>query len=495
MLLQYLIEDLENIKVVGDTTKEIKKIQYNSRKIENLDIYICLEDFKRYSENKFNYIEEAIKNGACAIIVGSDYETEEYEKQNITVIKVESVRKTLAIISSKYYDFPSRKLTLIGVTGTKGKTTTSYMIREILNASGKKTSIIGTMYNLYNNKQSDVVKTYKESLDLHELLNDMLESEVKYVVIEVGSNDIDLFRLYGLKFATSVFTNLSENSQNKYETMEAYLSVKSKLFNISDYSFINGDDIYTPRLLKCIDCNFATYGLDNAVDLTAADIRISVSGVEFKMYVNKMLETIKINIPGRFVVYNALAAIGVASLFNCQMDSIILALQNVRVPGRSEVLDVNKIFTVMLDYSNSVSSIESTLLSIKKYAKGRIICVFGCIKATTKEERITIGEIFGRYSDFIVITTDNKKVDNESRLCQEIETGVKNKKGLYKVIENREKAIKFAMRIAWKNDIILVVGKPNGNHKIISNQTKIEFDERNLIKELAKNMEEKNITT
>lgn len=497
MLLQYLLEDLENVEITGSTDKEIKKIQYNSKKIEESDIFVCIDGYNKKKEdlenieNKIKYIDEAILKGAAAIIVEKDLEIvklNDYIEQNITIIKVESTRKSLAIISSKYFEFPQVKLNIVGVTGTKGKTTTAYMIRDILNASGKKTVIIGTMYNLYSYIKSGDIKTYKESLELYEILNELVKNEVKYVVLEVGTTDIELDRVYGINFATSVFTNLCENKNNVTKTVEDNLEIKSKLSNMSKYCFVNGDDIYTPRLLKNVNSEYATFGLDNSVDLTAVDIRINVSHVEFKVYVNKMLETIKIKIPGRFVVYDALAAIGVASLFNCQMDAITLALQGVKVPGRSEVLDINKIFTVMLDCANSVESVEATLSSVKKYAKGRIICIFDC--HCIEEEKEKLGELIGKYSDFVIITAKMDKSKTKCELFTELENGLKSKRSLYKIFDGRESGIKFAMRIAWKNDIILILGNQNEN---LQNQKKIILDERTMIKKLAENMEEKNI--
>lgn len=497
MLLQYLLEDLENVEITGNTDKEIKKIQYNSKKIEESDIFVCIDGYNKKKEdienieNKKTYIEEAVLKGAVAIIIEKDFEldkADEYIQNGVTIIKVESSRKALAIISSKYFEFPEVKLNIIGVTGTKGKTTTSYMIRDILNASGKKTVIIGTMYNLYSYVKSSDIKTYKESLDLYETLNELVKDEVKYVVLEVGTTDVLLDRIYGINFATTVFTNLCETKNNITKTLEDNLEVKSKLFNMSKYCFVNGDDIYTPRLLKNVTSEYATFGLDNSVDLTAVDIRINVSHVEFKVYVNKMLETIKIKIPGRFVVYDALAAIGVASLFNCQMDAITLALQGVKVPGRSEVLDINKIFTVMLDCANSITSVEATLSSVKKYAKGRIICVFDC--HCIEEEKEKLGEILGKYSDFVIITAKMDKNKTKCELFTELENGLKSKRSLYKIFDGRESGIKFGMRIAWKNDIILILGSQNENSQ---NKKKIVLDERVLIQKLAQNMEEKNI--
>ena len=211
------------------------------------------------------------------------------------------------------------------------------------------------------------------------------------------------------------------------------------------------------------------------------------------MYVNKMLETIVINIPGRFTVYNALAAIGTCSLLGAQMDAILLALSNIKVPGRSEIIDVQKTFTVMVDYAHNPSSLEAILSSIKKYVKGRIICVFGCGGNRDKEKRPMMGEISGRLADFTVITTDNPRNEDPSIIMKEIEDGVKKTKGLYKIIENRKDAIAFAMRIAWKNDLVLIAGKGHETYQELKNGKRIDFDERKVVKDIADKMPDKNI--
>lgn len=486
MLLQYLLENLTNVEISGDTNREINKIEYDSKKIEKNDIFVAINGFK---DDGKNYIDDAINNGACAIVCQDEIE----KKEGITYIKVEDARIALAVMSATYYGNPARKLKIIGVTGTKGKTTTTYMIRDIMLASGKKIGMIGTICNTYGDIKEESIRTSPESLDLQALLARMVEAGMEYVVMEVSSHALALNRLYGIKFIVGVFTNLSEDHLDFHKTMENYLEVKAKLFEMSDFAIVNGDDIYAPRLLKMIKCKKATYGLDNAVDLTATDIRVNPSYVEFKMYVNKMLETIKINIPGRFTVYNALAAIGVCSLFGAQMDAICGALGALRVPGRNEVIDLNKTFTVIVDYAHTPASLEAILSSAKRYTKGRVICVFGCGGNRDKEKRAMMGEISGRLADFTVITTDNPRDENPGKIIEDIETGIKQTRGLYKAIENRRQAIKFAMRIAWKSDVIIIAGKGHETYQEVENGKKLYFDDKEIVKKLAEEMPDKNI--
>lgn len=488
MLLQYLIENLTDKVIIGDTNIDINKIEYNSQKIEQNDVFVAI---KGYKEDGNDYIKEAVEKGAVCIV--TEDELNANELPNITIVRVQNSRIALSLIASKYYDFPARKLKLIGITGTKGKTTTAYMIRDILNASGKKTGMIGTIYNTYGNVCIEASRTSPESLDLQKLLKDMVDAQMEYVVMEVSSHSLVLDRVYGLHFAIGIFTNLSQEHLDFHGTMDNYLLAKSKLFEMCDFALVNGDDIHTPRLKKMIKCKTATFGLDNAVNITASDVRINNNNVEFKMYVNKMLETIVINIPGRFTVYNALAAIGTCSLLGAQMDAILLALSNIKVPGRSEIIDVQKTFTVMVDYAHNPSSLEAILSSIKKYVKGRIICVFGCGGNRDKEKRPMMGEISGRLADFTVITTDNPRNEDPSIIMKEIEDGVKKTKGLYKIIENRKDAIAFAMRIAWKNDLVLIAGKGHETYQELKNGKRIDFDERKVVKDIADKMPDKNI--
>lgn len=492
MLLQYLVESITDAEVEGNTNIDINKIEYDSKKISDSDIFVAI---KGYSDDGNLYIKEAIQNGAVAIILEEDEKSKinDIDSDKITFIYVKDSRIALATMASVYYDFPGRKLKLIGITGTKGKTTTAHMIRDILLASGKKTGMIGTIYNTYGKVQIESSRTSPESLDLQKLLKDMVDSGIEYVVMEVSSHALALNRVYGLKYIISVFTNLSQEHLDFHKTMDNYLEAKAKLFNISDFALINGDDIYASKLEKMINCKKATFGLDNEVNLTATNIRINNGYVDFKMYINKMMQTIKVNIPGRYTVYNALAAIGVCSMLGCQMDEILLALANVKVPGRSEIVDIGKTFTVMIDYAHTPSSLEAILTATKKYVKGRIICVFGCGGNRDNEKRAMMGEISGRLADFTIITTDNPRDEEPSKIINQIIDGIKKTSGLYKSIINRKEAIKFAMRIAWKNDMIILAGKGHETYQILKNGKKIHFDEREVVKEIAEKMPDKNV--
>ena len=450
-------------------------------------IFVAIKGFEADGND---FIVDAIKNGAVCVIVEKNVSISNVE--NVTIVKVENTRIALAKMAASYYDYPAKKINMIGIT-TKGKTTTAYMIRDILNAAGKKTGMIGTVYNTYGNVMIESSRTSPESLDLQKLLKDMVDSGMKYCVMEVSSHALELHRVYGIHFIIGVFTNLSEEHLDFHGNMDNYLKAKAKLFENCDFALVNSDDIYTPRLLKMINCKVAKYGLDNDANLTSSDVRVNPSYVEFKMYINKMLQSIVVNIPGRFTVYNALAAIGVSSLLNVQMDAILLALANVKVPGRCEVIDVKKTFTVMVDYAHNPSSLEAILTAMKKSSKGRVIVVFGCGGNRDTLKRSVMGQIAGRLADFTVITTGNPRNEDPKVICSQIEEGIKKTNGLYKIIENRKQAIAFAMRIAWKNDLVIIAGKGHETYQELKNGKKIKFDEREVVKEIAASMPDKNI--
>ena len=496
MLLRYLIEDINldtEKDIIGNIDIAINKIEYDSSKIGESDVFVAIEGFKT---DGHEYIAEAVRNGATGIVVNK--EEVEYVKeicrnlpQEVCIIVTEDTRKILSHIACRYYDNPSSKLSVIGITGTKGKTTTAYMIRDILKQSGKKVGLIGTIYNEYADVKEEATRTTPESLDLQRMLSDMASKEIQYVVMEVSSHALSLHRVDGIHFDIGVFTNLSEEHLDFHCTMDEYLKAKAKLFENCAFSIINADDLYTPKLLKLIDGKIAKFGLDNKAEVTATEVRVNNDYVDFKMYINRQPQVIKVAIPGRYTVYNALAAITVTSMLNAQMQDILVALSNVKVPGRSEVVDINKSFAVIVDYAHTPSSLEAILVNTKKYVKGRVICVFGCGGNRDTLKRAEMGRIAGQYANFTVITTDNPRDEKPEDIAKEIESGIKETRGLHKVILNRKEAIKFAMRIAWKNDTVIIAGKGHETYQELAGGKKVPFDDREIVKAIAATMPEK----
>lgn len=496
MLLRYLIEDINlNIDkdIIGNMDISINKIEYDSTKVGESDVFVAIDGFK---SDGHAYIAEAVQNGATGIVIQKD--ELEYVKeicrtlpQEVCIIATDDTRKVMAHLACRYYDNPATKLSIIGITGTKGKTTTAYMIRDILKQSGKKVGLIGTIYNEYADVKEEASRTTPESLDLQRMLSDMVSKDIQYVVMEVSSHALCLHRVDGIHFDIGVFTNLSQDHLDFHNTMDEYLEAKSKLFANCAFSIINADDLYTPKLLKLINGKVAKFGLDNKAEITATEVRVNNDYVDFKMYINRQLQTIKVSIPGRYTVYNALAAIAVTSMLNAQMEDILTALSAVKVPGRSEVVDINKSFAVIVDYAHTPSSLEAILANTKKYVKGRVICVFGCGGNRDTLKRAEMGRIAGKYANFTVITTDNPRDEKPEDIASQIESGIKETRGLHKVILNRKEAIKFAMRIAWKNDTIIIAGKGHETYQELAGGKKVPFDDREIVKKIAATMPEK----
>lgn len=484
MLLQYLVEEIEK-ETKGNLNIEINKIEYDSKKIGKGDLFVAI---KGYKQDGHEYINEAIQNGAVAIVVEKNEVSKIELTEDVAMIITENTRVTLAELSAKYYDYPASKLRVIGITGTKGKTTTAYMIRDIMLAAGKKIGMIGTIYNTYADQKIESYRTSPESLELHKLLRDMVDAGMEYVVMEVSSHALELSRVHGIKFEIAVFTNLAREHLDFHGDMENYLAAKTKIFDQSIFGVINADDIYTPKLLKKVKCKYVKYGLDNEANISATDIRINNNYVDFKMYINKQLQTITVPIPGKYTVYNAIAAVAVTSMLGAQMEDVLKGLATVKVPGRSEIVEIGKSFAVLIDYAHNPSSLEAILMNTKKYVKGRVILVFGCGGNRDVEKRAQMGEIAGKYADFTIITTDNPRDEKPVKIAKDIEQGIKNTRGLYKVIEKRKDAIEFAMRIAWKNDTVILAGKGHETYMELASGKKIPFDERLIVKKAAEKM-------
>ena len=393
----------------------------------------------------------------------------------------------MAICACNFYGNPSKKFKLIGITGTKGKTTTSFMIKKILEEDGQKVGLIGTIAKYIGDKclgESD--RTTPDSIELQKLFAQMVDEKVDSVVMEVSSQSLKLDRVAGCNFDIVVFTNFSEDhiSTKEHPNMEDYFNSKLKLFQMCKTGFINSDDIQVAKLKKLLPENdIQTYGIDNAADMLAKDITITNSYVDFKAKISDRNERIKTSIPGRFSVYNSLAAICVAKKLGVSAENIIKALADVRVPGRSELVPNKKGLTIMIDYAHSPESLSSILKAVKNYSQGKVISVFGCGGDRDNAKRPTMGEISGTIADFTIITSDNPRTEDPQEIVNQIENGIKRTKGKYTVIVDRKKAIEHAIDMATKRDIIVLAGKGHETYQEI-NGKKLPFDERKVIKEI-----------
>lgn len=489
MKLKEMLVGLEGLKVKGDLEQEIQGIESNSKNVEKGFLFIAIKGF---DVDGHQYIGGAIEKGATAVMVEEGCDLKALAiPEGITIVMAKNTREALAICSSNFYGNPSRKFKLIGVTGTKGKTTTTFMIKEILEKAGKKVGLIGTIATYINGKKvKDSDRTTPESLELQRDFAQMAEAGVEAVVMEVSSQSLKLHRVDGCEFDIVVFTNFSEDhiSPKEHPDMEDYFQSKLKLFQMCKTGISNADDLYGAKMPKLFpESNIVTYGIDNFANVLAKDITITNSYVDFKVKVTDRNERIKTGIPGRFSVYNSLAAICVAQKFGVTAETVKEALVEVKVPGRSEMVTNKKEIPIMIDYAHSPESLENILQAVKSYTRGKVISVFGCGGDRDSGKRPIMGEISGRIADFTFITSDNPRTEDPEKIVEQIEEGMKKTKGKYKVVVDRTEAIKQAIQMANKRDIIVLAGKGHEPYQEI-NGVKHPFDERIIVNEIINHL-------
>ncbi len=493
MELKKILVGLENLKVKGNLDTEIKGIAKSSNEVKEGYLFVAIKGF---TVDGHNFIEDAIKNGATAVMVeeGCDLKSIKFKEDTI-IIMAKSTREGLAIVSSNFYNNPSTKFKLIGVTGTKGKTTTTYMIKEILEKAGQKVGLIGTIATYINGKKiKDSERTTPESLELQQLFAQMVEEGVETVVMEVSSQSLKLNRVAGCNFDIVIFTNFSEDhiSPKEHPDMEDYFNSKLKLFEMCKTGIVNTDDLHgakIPRLFP--ESNITTYGIDNFANVLAKDITITNSYVDFKVKIKDRNERVKTGIPGRFSVYNSLAAICVAQKFGIDPEVVKQALLEVRVPGRSEMVDNKLELPIMIDYAHSPESLQNILYATKSYTRGRVISVFGCGGDRDSSKRPIMGEISGKVADYTIITSDNPRTEKPEDIIKAIEEGISKTKGKYEVVVDRTEAIEKAIKMANKRDIIILAGKGHETYQEINNE-KNHFDEREIVKEIIEKIQKSN---
>ena len=476
MKLKELIKGLNIVEFEGDMEIEIESIAYDSRKAQEGSVFVCIEGFK---VDRHKYIPQAIENGTRAFIVQKEVEM----PAGMSVVRVEDTRYALASISDIFFGHPSGKFNLIGITGTKGKTTTTYMIKSILENYGQKVGLIGTIANMIGDEVLPTDRTTPESYDLQELFCDMVQKNVKSVVMEVSSHALELHRVSCSEYDIGVFTNLSRDHLDFHKTFENYLEAKIKLFGICKKGLINIDNEFGKRVVENARCEVYTMGIDNEADIRAVDIAHHPNSVDFKVISPWFEGKISVSIPGKFSVYNALAAIGSCALMGVPFEYIQKGLAGVRVPGRAEIVDVGKDYTVMIDYAHSPDSLENILTTVKAYAPGRVVCVFGCGGDRDKTKRPVMGRISGQLADFTIITSDNPRTEDPEMIINDIEEGIKETGAAYIKIVDRREAIKYALMNARDKDIIVLAGKGHENYIILKDKT-IHFDEREVIREI-----------
>ncbi len=454
---------------------EITGITIDSREVKPGYAFVCITGAVR---DGHEFAKIAAQSGAAVIVA------EHAVDVGVPVVEYADTKLALAEISSVFYGEPEKKLKLIGITGTNGKTTVSYLIKKILETAGKTVGIIGTNEILAGDRDVGIkssTPTTPNSLELRRIFAKMLEMGAEYVVMEVSSHALDLHRVAGLQYEVGVFTNLTQDHLDYHKTMENYFLAKKKLFDISKTGVINADDEYGARLLGDIPCKAVSIGRNNA-DLTAEDIKIDAKGVEFTAVYEGRKYPVSLAIPGMFSIYNGICAMAAAFALGISPQAIVQGISSAGgVCGRLERVPTNTDYSVIIDYAHTPDGLENVLNAVNSFKKGRCIAVFGCGGDRDASKRPIMGEIGVRLADIAVITSDNPRTENPEKIIEDIVAGAGE--GEYKVIVNRREAIGYALSIAKKDDVVLLAGKGQETYQIIGTE-KTHFDEREVVREL-----------
>ncbi|MDF2877081.1 MAG: UDP-N-acetylmuramoyl-L-alanyl-D-glutamate--2,6-diaminopimelate ligase [Clostridia bacterium] len=475
MKLKDLVVGLQYECICGDLETEIDNVIYDSRIKTKSGLFIAIEGFKT---DGHQFIGAAVENGAKALIVQKDVKC---DRQDIAIIKVNHTRSAMAVIANNMFGMPSKNLNLVGVTGTNGKTSITYLLGQVLESYQKKIGIIGTIENRIGKMVLKAERTTPESLDLQAIFHKMQEHDVAYAIMEVSSHALDLNRVDGSDFKVGIFTNLTQDHLDFHGNMENYARAKARLFKLCKTGIINKDSEYAAEMIKEATCEIITYGIEEQADYKASDMSITSLGVEYTLVCPKGSYRINVPIPGKFTVYNTLAVIAAACTLDIPMDQIITALSEVKgVPGRVQSFTSSQGYSVLVDYAHTPDGLENVLSAISQFAQNKVITVFGCGGDRDKTKRPMMGEIAAKYSDKVIITSDNPRSESPAQIIDEIEIGVKRLDTPYVKMEDRKEAIFLALKEAQEGDVVLIAGKGHENYQILKDRI-IHFDDSEVV--------------
>ena len=472
----------------GSEDTEVTELVFDSRKpIVPGAVFVCISGAVH---DGHTYAEAAVKAGAAAIIAEREVEVAE----GVCLVVCENTREALACMSAAYFGHPAKELVTIGITGTKGKTTTSYMIRNTLELAGIKTGLIGTIEAIIGDTHIPSNNTTPESYFVQKYFRDMVNVGCKCVVMEVSSQGLMLHRVGGFVFDYGIFTNLSPDhiGGNEHKDFADYLHCKSLLFKQCKVGIANMDDEHMEEVFTGHTCELETYGMAEGADLRAVNVDLHNKDGELLVSYNttgNMEIEVTVGVPGKFTVYNSLTALAVCRHFNIPENVIKQALRSVKVKGRVEPVEVSNRFTVMIDYAHNAVSLKSLLTTLADYNPKRIVSLFGCGGNRSRDRRFEMGEISSEYADLTVITSDNPRTEEPQAIMEDILTGVKRKDGEYVMIQDRKEAIRYCILNAKDGDVIVLAGKGHEDYQEI-NGVKYPMDERVLIREILEEMSE-----
>lgn len=479
---------LENVKyevLQGSVDGEITDLVYDSRKAVDGCMFICI---KGAAVDGHQFAGPVADVGARCIVVEDNVDV----RSDVTVVKVVDTRIALAEISAAFFDHPADKMKIIGITGTKGKTTTTYMIKSILENAGYKVGLIGTIEAVIGDKHIPASNTTPESYTIQSYFEEMVQEGIQVVVMEVSSQGLKMHRVDAIPFELGIFTNISPDhiGPNEHKDFNEYLHCKAKLFKKCRKGIFNADDKHLTEILEGHTCDVETYGLDNKADFKAENVQFvhekGYLGVRYDV-TGKVSFPVEIDVPGRFSVYNSLAAIAVCHHFNVSIEDIQKALKAAKVKGRIEMIHVSDDFALMIDYAHNAMALESLLTTIREYNPGRIVCLFGCGGNRSKLRRYEMGEVSGNLADLTIITSDNPRYEDPQDIINDIKFGINKTDGEYVEIIDRKEAIKYAIEHGQPGDVIILAGKGHEDYQEIKGK-KYPMDERVLIKEVLEEL-------
>ena len=480
MKLQELLRGITPLEMTADPETEIGSVAYDSRKVTEKSLFVAVSGF---SSDGNRFIPMAMEKGAAVIV------TAKKPEMNVPYVLVESDRLALAVISCNYFGRPADAMKIIGVTGTNGKTSSTLLLKHVLEKTlGAKVGLIGTMANMIGDEIIPTERTTPESFELQQLFARMRDGGCGYVVMEVSSHAIALERIGGIHFTAAAFTNLTEDHLDFHKTMDAYCDTKAELFRRCDFAAINADDSYACRMLDAAQCPVLTSSLHGEGDLKAENLELKADGIRFEARLKDEKVEVELGIPGRFTVYNALTVLGLCAGLGIRLSDAAAALKDAPgVKGRVEVVPTpGKDYTVLIDYAHTPDGLENVLSAVRGFCKGRVIAVFGCGGDRDPIKRPIMGRIGAELADLAIITSDNPRTEDPEAIIRDIEPGAKETGKTYEIVVDRRKAIRHAMQIARKDDIIVLAGKGHETYQEICG-VKHHLDER---EEVAAALEE-----
>lgn len=473
MKLSRLLRDVNGGDLCGKPEREITGICSDSRRVGQGSLFVAIPGFQ---SDGHQYIRQAMEQGACAVV--AQHAPDCPVPEGVTLILVDDARRALAQLAAEWYDHPERQLRLIGVTGTNGKTTTTWLIRHILEQRGHKCGLIGTNGSIVDGPLRPAERTTPEAPELYGLLREMADAGCEYAAMEVSSHSLVLERVHGLHFAAAAFTNLTQDHLDFHKDMEHYFQAKALLFQRCDTAVLNLDDDWGLRLAERVSCPRLTYSAKRLeADLIAKNIRLLPDQVQAVLVRDNDIARMRLNIPGMFSVYNGLTAIGCCLALGLTLEESAQALQSAQgICGRAEIVPTGRDFTVMIDYSHTPDSMENILRTVRGYARGRVVGLFGAGGDRDHAKRPIMGRIAGELCDLCVVTSDNPRSEEPEAIIRDILQGM-SPKYKYKVIPDRREAIAWCVKNARKDDIIVLMGKGQETYQEIRG-VKHHLDER-----------------